>query len=95
MVVAFVFNFWTMFKLHILGVALALLTGRLVYRRYFSPLSSYPGPFLASLTRLWKVWVVSKGQTQHEFIQLHRKYGKLERSWDRFASPILLRLGVE
>lgn len=75
-VLAVPFNLCTLFKQHILLSVLVLLLARLVNRRYFSPLSSYPGPFLASVTRLWKVWVVSKGQTQQDFIRMHRKYGE-------------------
>lgn len=76
MVFALATDLWGLFKQHIHLLVLAFLIGRLIYRRYLSPLSSYPGPFLASLTRLWKVWVVSKGQTQEDFIRIHRKYGK-------------------
>jgi Cytochrome P450 len=52
---------------------------RLVTRRYFSPLRSYPGPFLASISRLWRVASVARGRTEHEFIDLHRKYGPVVR----------------
>ncbi|KAK4125780.1 cytochrome P450 [Parathielavia appendiculata] len=75
----------------ILGVALAFLTThwaaillsslvlRAVYKRYASPLRKYPGPFLASMTRLWKVKSTASGSTHLEHIALHRKYGPVVR----------------
>jgi hypothetical protein len=75
--IAVPFDIWALFKQHILLTVLVCLIGRIVHRRYFSPLSSYPGPFLASFTRLWKVWSVYKGHAQEDCIRMHRKYGKL------------------
>ncbi|RYP66847.1 hypothetical protein DL771_007569 [Monosporascus sp. 5C6A] len=52
---------------------------RALYRRYASPLRQYPGPFLASFSRLWKVISTAKGQTNHDHIQLHQRYGPIVR----------------
>lgn len=52
---------------------------RVLYKRYASPLRRYPGPFLASCSRLWKVISTVKGQTNWEHIELHRKYGSIVR----------------
>jgi len=56
-----------------------LLTIHFLRRRYASPLRHYPGPFLASGTRLWKVWSVSTGHTELDHIAIHRKYGPVVR----------------
>jgi hypothetical protein len=75
----------------LVGVALAILTThwaaillsslviRSLYKRYASPLRHYPGPFLASITRLWKVKSTASGRTHLDHIALHRKYGPVVR----------------
>ncbi|TLS30469.1 hypothetical protein PpBr36_03615 [Pyricularia pennisetigena] len=52
---------------------------RALYRRYASPLRKYPGPFLASVSRLWKVISTASSQTQFDHIKLHEKYGPVVR----------------
>jgi hypothetical protein len=49
---------------------------RFFYYRYASPLRLYPGPFLASGSRAWKVWSTYSGKTETDHIHLHEKYGK-------------------
>lgn len=56
-----------------------LLAGRLLYKRYASPLRHYPGPWLASVSRLWKVWSTASTNTHLEHIALHQKYGPVVR----------------
>lgn len=55
----------------------AALVIRFFYYRYASPLRQYPGPFLASGSRAWKVWSTYNGQTETDHINLHEKQGKL------------------
>jgi hypothetical protein len=50
-----------------------------MYKRYASPLRKYPGPVLASFTRLWKVYSTATGRTHLQHIELHRKYGPIVR----------------
>ncbi|PKS10948.1 hypothetical protein jhhlp_002707 [Lomentospora prolificans] len=57
----------------------ALFVLRLVYLRYASPLRKYPGPALASVSRLWKVLSTASGRTHLQHIDLHRKYGPVVR----------------
>ena len=52
---------------------------RALYRRYVSPLRKYPGPFVASFSRLWKVISTASGNTYTHHIALHRKYGPVVR----------------
>jgi hypothetical protein len=63
--------------LQALGVGIGLfLTGFFVRRRYFSPLSDIPGPFVASFTSsLWQLWQIAKGHTEAAVIELHQKHG--------------------
>lgn len=64
---------------HWLPILLTSLVVRALYRRYASPLRKYPGPFLASISRLWKVRSTASGRTHLEHIALHRKYGPVVR----------------
>lgn len=50
---------------------------RFFKNRYASPLRHYPGPFLASGTRVWKLWVTWQTHQETEYINLHKKYGTL------------------
>lgn len=52
---------------------------RALYRRYASPLRKYPGPFLASFSRLWKLLSTASGHTHLDHIALHRQYGPVVR----------------
>jgi hypothetical protein len=54
--------------------AVSLLT-LLVWRRYMSPISDIPGPFVASFTRLWHMNRILKGDQNLELIRLHEKHG--------------------
>lgn len=46
-----------------------------VYCRFFHPLHSIPGPFLASVSRLWVVLNNVKGDMEYTQRALHKKYG--------------------
>lgn len=48
----------------------------LVWRRYFSPLSDLPGPFFASLSRLWYVKHILTGDHDIQLVDLHEKHGE-------------------
>lgn len=61
-----------------IGISLALYTiGLVVYRLYFSPIASFPGPLLARTTfwyEFYHDWVRT-GQYWIEIENMHRKYG--------------------
>lgn len=60
----------------LLGAAITLLLFVCMRRRYFSPLSDIPGPFVASFSAsLWHVWQVWHGHTEKSMINLHHRYG--------------------
>jgi hypothetical protein len=43
--------------------------------RYNTPLRCIPGPFLASLTRLWKVSTILNTRQELVIMELHKKHG--------------------
>jgi hypothetical protein len=51
-----------------------------IYLRFLSPLSSIPGPLLASLSRLWLLKHSWDGDMHRTMIKLHAKHGKLVRT---------------
>ena len=56
-----------------------ILVLRFLYYKFSSPIRSYPGPFLASGSRLWKVWSTYSGHTELDHIHLHERYGAIVR----------------
>ncbi|OCK99432.1 pisatin demethylase [Cenococcum geophilum 1.58] len=51
----------------------------LVYTRYCTGLSHIPGPFLASISNLWKIKAAWQEDMPQQNIALHKKYGPLVR----------------
>lgn len=65
-------------RVYALVLLLILLPfARGLYKRYSSPLRKYPGPFVASCSRLWRAWITYNGHSEHDHIDVHRKYGAL------------------
>jgi len=62
------------------SVAVTFIALTFVRRRWFSPISDIPGPFLGSFSVLWQIVHAIKGHTEEETIAEHRKHGKM--SWD-------------
>lgn len=52
------------------------LLGLLLYRRFFAPLKNVPGPFWASLGRLWHTRMIMGGDQGEDLLRLHKEYGK-------------------
>lgn len=72
------------FGLHVtpgslIGLAIISLLTVLIKRRYFSPLSDIPGPFFASITRLWQISTLVQGDSINVFYDLHQRYGPFVR----------------
>lgn len=58
----------------------ACLSAYIIYQRFFHPLASVPGPFWASLTRLWITKHSWDGDMHRTMIALHEKYGPIVRN---------------
>ncbi|KAL7805262.1 cytochrome P450 [Trichoderma aethiopicum] len=66
----------------VLALASALFVASaayIVYQCYFSPLASFPGPFAAKLTTLWRAYTTSRGQWHRKLGELHRRHGSVVR----------------
>jgi hypothetical protein len=61
------------------STTVALISYIVVYRLFFHPLSSIPGPRLARTTRLWLVWHTRKGKNHILMPALHKRYGPIVR----------------
>ncbi|KAE8148707.1 cytochrome P450 [Aspergillus avenaceus] len=55
-------------------------------RRYVTSIRDIPGPRLASVSSLWKVYHLVKGHTEEEVIKLHREHGHFVRIADNEIS---------
>lgn len=62
------------------AVLISLPLVYIIYQRYFHPLASIPGPFWASLSRLWMAKHSWDGDMNTTMIALHEKYGDLVRT---------------
>ena len=66
------------FQLSLLGVA--IVVAAIIWTRIVaSPIRSVPGPFMAKLTNLWKVYMCYRGQHISSLRHLHRIYGPAVR----------------
>lgn len=70
-------SFFSPPSLGILGLAITCLY--FLYQRYHSTLCSVPGPFLASMTDLYRLLDVLTWKCQENQLALHKKYGKYVR----------------
>jgi len=62
-----------------LAPAIALLA-YVLYQRLLSPLAKIPGPFWASVSRLWITKHAWDGDMNRVAIALHERHGKLVRT---------------
>ncbi|KAI0890857.1 cytochrome P450 [Annulohypoxylon nitens] len=85
---------WEIFKEQWYLLIPLFLIARILYIRYASPLREYPGPFLASFSRLWKIASTVSERTHLHHIELHKKYGPIVRISPNelsFSSPTVAR----
>ena len=60
-------------------LCLGVVLSTILHRRYLSPISDVPGPFIASLTRLWQTREVLLGRGTLTVTALHRTHGPFVR----------------
>ncbi|KAH7040011.1 cytochrome P450 [Microdochium trichocladiopsis] len=60
----------------VIGLLVGLVALR---RRYLTPISHVPGPFWASITRLWHVSKIIGGKQNYTLLELHEKHGHFVR----------------
>lgn len=55
----------------------------IVYRLYFHPLASFPGPKLAAISRWYEAYydVIQGGQYTPKIVQLHKQFGEIPSSF--------------
>ncbi|KAI2468372.1 cytochrome P450 [Annulohypoxylon bovei var. microspora] len=77
-----------------LPITVSIIVTWLVKNRYHNGLNKYPGPFLASLTDLWRLWDVYGQRPDITHRRLHAKYGDVVRLGPNtlsFANPKALK----
>lgn len=63
------------FFLYISALSVLVLLLKATYNRLLHPLRSIPGPFVASLSRLWWCRVALSGHQERTHLALHEQYG--------------------
>jgi hypothetical protein len=58
-----------------LVILITFALGWVFYQRFLSPLAGVPGPFWASISRLWYLQRMNAGDMHHYTKKLHKKYG--------------------
>lgn len=58
------------------AVVIAFQILRAVYRLHFHPLSKFPGPRSAAISRRWQAKLARSGFPEREYEKLHRDLGK-------------------
>jgi hypothetical protein len=64
---------------HYLVLFAGIIVARLVYLRYLSPYRDIPGPFLATISPLWRLRGALNGSLHKDITAAHRKYGPIFR----------------
>jgi hypothetical protein len=64
---------------HYILVVAGVIFVRLFYLRYLHPYRDIPGPFLATISPLWRLTRALNGTLHHDITAAHRKYGKIFR----------------
>ena len=60
----------------IVGLTIFIPFGWILYALFFHPLARIPGPFLASVSPIWKLQRAIRGTLHREILKGHQKYGR-------------------
>jgi len=65
------------FLTFVMGSAISLVASVVIYRLEFHPLASFPGPKLAAVSSLYRIYydVYKGGRFLNQLKQLHEQYG--------------------
>jgi hypothetical protein len=76
---------WPYIIVQSLALLFAIVLFSFTRRRYFSPISGVPGPFLASFSRIWHIRSILAGNSHLDLSEQHDKYGKkpCRPTWDK------------
>ena len=66
--------------LQVAAIGLLALCLLFLRRRFGSSLRDIPGPFLASISKVWQIWHAFKGDMEKAVLKLHQKHGKIRVS---------------
>ncbi|KAG0652770.1 Cytochrome P450 [Hyphodiscus hymeniophilus] len=61
------------------AIVVVYLVSNVVYLRYFHPLAKFPGPFLASVSSIWRVYHLWSLHMPEKLLALHEEYGPIVR----------------
>lgn len=64
---------------HIVSVAVLLISTRVIWELFFSPLSDFPGPFAAKFTDAWRAFLTTRGNVDSITRGWHTKWGQAVR----------------
>lgn len=64
---------------HYIVVIVGIVAARLIYLRYLHPYGDIPGPFLATISPLWRLRGALNGTLHKDITAGHRKYGPIFR----------------
>ncbi|KAL4861764.1 hypothetical protein BDV12DRAFT_203700 [Aspergillus spectabilis] len=67
-------------------VPVLVILAVVVKRKYMTSIRDIPGPWLASVSSLWKIQQIIKGHTEEAMLALHRKHGDFVRITDNEVS---------
>lgn len=68
----------------------ALFASMIVYRLFYHPLSNFPGPKLAAVSKIWHIYQ-SRNSANHLLMEdMHRRYGQLVRTGRQIATAFRL-----
>jgi hypothetical protein len=67
------------------ALTIAYIFSKCIYNRYFHPLAKFPGPFLASITEFYHIYLYLNVAAEHVVDEeLHRRYGPVVRKAPNF-----------